>query len=744
MNGVQIRYLSPLMRGQATAPRHGHDRAARLRAAASARVSINEPHLLGARISARSEGGGRLALERLDAPELTAVLRRRGQLGPKAAVMVIAGLARAVTALERAGLVARDLAPGNVLLDPERGAVLVDFGIPPELVPLDRPDPDPEAAFRAPEEREGGRPTPRASVYSLGAILFAALTAETPPERLSAAQERRGRDLPPTLESVVARAMSVDPARRYTDAIEMARAAVDAVRANERLGRVREGQRSNAEKPVRVLRWRRPAAVSEDAEAERRAAETARKAEEAEERKAAETARKAEEAEERKAAETARKSQEAAERDAAERDAAERDRKAVEAAEREQRAAGRAAAERAERERLLAERAERKAAKRAGRRRQAEQATERRAAQAAERKRARAAARRMRGERDGHRTAGSEHPTMPKAVPERRGRSHRTTERTQPRRRVRQVTAPKGSRVRGATAAAAIAVLVAGATAAVLAPGGGGDAEAAPTRIQAGDLTVLLPAGWEQTRPGAARLGQLTDRTVAISPERDVRLTTAVMRDPGKTVARLRGLASGASTPAPARVGRVEFARYGDVRTRPRSTGVAYVLNTTGPSVLALCEARGDARVRALRECAAAAATARLTGETALTLEAAAKRRSAARGALADLGAARMADRKRIALAVTGEQLTDASLDLQVSYYEASRGIQATRLPGIAARRLVAALARAGDAYGVLADAVIEGDQVAYDTARAGVLDTEARVWKLLPPRMVRLFADQP
>ena len=755
------------MRSQATALRERDDRAARLRAAASVRASISEPHLLAARIAAREGGGGRLALEPLDAPSLEVVLAARGRLGPRTAVAVVAGATRAIVALEQAGLVARDIMPRTILLDSERGAVLADFGIPPELAPLDRADSDPDLLFRAPEERGGGHRSPRGSVYSLGATLLAALTGEAPPERLGAAQERRGRELRPTLESVIARAMTADPARRYADAPEMASAAVEAVRASERLGRARVKARQTPEpvrpkqaKPGRVIQWRRPARVPDDeATAQREptdqeAAEAARKAREADEHRLAEAARKAREAEEHRLAEAARKAREADERraveaacqaqEAAERDAAERDRRAVEAAERQQRAAERAESERVESERLRAERAQRKAAKRAGRQRQAEQAAERRAAQVAKRKRARAAGRRPRDERVGHRTAAAAHSKELKPVPGRRGHDHLAAASRPQQKPATPAAAAKNAGVRKATAAAVIAAVVAGAAAAVIAPSGGGSTEAAPVRVQSGDLSVLLPAGWVGTHSRSVRLGPVTDRTDAAAPERDATLTAAVMREPARTAAELRSLeAPAAAGPAATRLERVEALRFGGVSTRPGWTGSAYFLHTTGASVLVLCQARGEARARSLRECGAAAATARLAGHTPLTLQAAANRRRAARRALAGLGAARIADRDRMAAAVTGEELTDASLDLQVRYYEASRRIQATGLPGIAARRLVAALARTGHAYGAIAGTVIDGDQVAYDTARGRVVESEARLMKLLKPGIAELVADQ-
>jgi hypothetical protein len=321
------------------------------------------------------------------------------------------------------------------------------------------------------------------------------------------------------------------------------------------------------------------------------------------------------------------------------------------------------------------------------------------------------------------------HSQKPKAAPKRRGPRHRLAEPKHRREQAPLAAATKGNRVRRATALSALAVVVVGAAVAALAPGGE-VAKATRTRVANGDLSVLLPAGWEHTRPGSARLGSLTDQTTAAAPDGSATLTVAAMREPSRTAARLRALAAGEARPATTRLGPLEVSRYRGLRTRTGSTGSAYVLNTTGPTVLVVCEASGDARARLLRECAGAVSTVRLSGESPLTVEAAAARRRAVERALVTLGAARIADRKRLATAPTSEALADAGLDLQVRYYEASRTVQATGLPGIRARRLVAALTGTGDAYGTLADAVIAGDEPAYDSARALVLRYESKLWE--------------
>src|SRR4051794_28346044 len=130
--------------------RFGTSSPSRIQDAARARASIDERHLARARLARGAEGTVQLRLEPLDAPSLASLLAR-GPVPPRSAVAMVAQLAKAVDALEREGLVARDLAPDCVLLNRERGAVLMDYGIPPELVPLERSEADPHFAFRAPE-----------------------------------------------------------------------------------------------------------------------------------------------------------------------------------------------------------------------------------------------------------------------------------------------------------------------------------------------------------------------------------------------------------------------------------------------------------------------------------------------------------------------------------------------------------------------------------------------------------------
>ena len=132
-----------------------------------------------------------------------AELLAAGEISRKEGVRIVYSVAAAVEALRRAGLVARDLRPGRILVSAERGAILADTGVPLELMPRTLRAGDPEAAFRSPEERAGRPIGARSNVYSLGVLLRAVLDRPV------------SSGLPKQVETVIARATATDPERRY-------------------------------------------------------------------------------------------------------------------------------------------------------------------------------------------------------------------------------------------------------------------------------------------------------------------------------------------------------------------------------------------------------------------------------------------------------------------------------------------------------------------------------------------------
>jgi Protein tyrosine and serine/threonine kinase len=140
----------------------------RLRLAVAARAAIDHPNLV--RAWPVGEGDGRLfvVFERCPHPTLGELLED-SPLGPTECSRLLDGAAAGVDALSRRGLVARGLTPERVFVHPEHGCVLLDLGIPPDLLRRVPAEHDPELAFRSPEELERNPVDLRSTVYSLGA-----------------------------------------------------------------------------------------------------------------------------------------------------------------------------------------------------------------------------------------------------------------------------------------------------------------------------------------------------------------------------------------------------------------------------------------------------------------------------------------------------------------------------------------------------------------------------------------------
>ena len=169
-----------------------------------------------------------------DKGSLEALIRRHGPMDWSETLRIGVKLAGALEAAHRAGILHRDVKPGNVLLTEYGEPQLTDFGIARIAggfqtatgVIIGSP------AFTAPEVLAGASPTPASDVYSLGATLFCMLTGHAAFERRSGEQvvaqflritsqpipDLREQGLPAEVAAVIERAMAQDASARPASA----------------------------------------------------------------------------------------------------------------------------------------------------------------------------------------------------------------------------------------------------------------------------------------------------------------------------------------------------------------------------------------------------------------------------------------------------------------------------------------------------------------------------------------------
>lgn len=160
-----------------------------------------------------------------------------GPLPPDRVQAIAVDVAGALQAAHEVGVVHRDVKPGNILLTDGGAAKLADFGIAKSTEGLDHTLTGTivgTPAYLAPECLAGEPATPRSDLYSLGVLLYEALTGDKPfrgdtPLQLALAIQTAtpvpiADRLPatdPRLAAVVDRAMAKDPADRPASARDL-------------------------------------------------------------------------------------------------------------------------------------------------------------------------------------------------------------------------------------------------------------------------------------------------------------------------------------------------------------------------------------------------------------------------------------------------------------------------------------------------------------------------------------------
>jgi hypothetical protein len=150
---------------------------------ARAAARLRHPGLVAVYDVLKADGRSWIVMEYVDGVSLSERIRERGRLAPEEVARIGISLAYALEAAHRAGVVHRDVKPGNVLVTADGQSRLTDFGIAVShgdttLTGAGTLVGSP--AYIAPERVRGARAVPASDVWGLGATLFAAVEGAPP------------------------------------------------------------------------------------------------------------------------------------------------------------------------------------------------------------------------------------------------------------------------------------------------------------------------------------------------------------------------------------------------------------------------------------------------------------------------------------------------------------------------------------------------------------------------------------
>ncbi|MFL6047279.1 MAG: Stk1 family PASTA domain-containing Ser/Thr kinase [Propionibacteriaceae bacterium] len=202
-----------------------------------------------------------IVMELVEGPTLRDILKDGRKILPERALELTQGVLEALGYSHKAGIVHRDIKPANVMLTPNGGVKVMDFGIARAVADTSATMTQTAAVigtaqYLSPEQARGETVDARSDLYSTGCLLYELLVGRPPfigdsPVSVAYQHVREAPQPPsqldpeitPEIDAVVMKALGKDPAERYQTAKEM----------KDDISRLLAGQQTTAQRTTAVV-----------------------------------------------------------------------------------------------------------------------------------------------------------------------------------------------------------------------------------------------------------------------------------------------------------------------------------------------------------------------------------------------------------------------------------------------------------------------------------------------------------
>jgi len=211
----------------------------RFRAEARHAALVNHEGIASVYDFGEEEGSAYLVMELVPGEALSTIIERERFLSAERVLDIVAQTASALHAAHQAGLVHRDVKPGNLLITPDGRVKITDFGIARAVdqVPLTATGQVMGTVqYLSPEQASGKSATALTDIYSLGIVAYEALAGKRPftgESQVAIAMAHIKNPPPPLPETIplavrnlILACLAKKPERRPTSARQLARAAI--------------------------------------------------------------------------------------------------------------------------------------------------------------------------------------------------------------------------------------------------------------------------------------------------------------------------------------------------------------------------------------------------------------------------------------------------------------------------------------------------------------------------------------